>query len=586
MALPPSLRPLCQDPPWTVSAPLFNKTRTDPSFGADCQRIEILPSDPEFHLVFKSFSYQPPTELEIKRIWFIHNARLSRRFEEHIGAMEREAKRPYFQPRWRNEDNIALRGRVFKRFTELASHYSPFSITLGNKKETCTQVKVLPLWHGTTRDSCASICESGFYTPGKHALHGKGEKSDSRDIGYFGDGIYFTTSARYAAEAYSDKENLLFAWVAMREPYPVINDKPPSLQGFPQRCSDMEKLQGLGHRDQHNAHYIPVSPANSDRGCTTYYPTPSGMEPHLDEFAVYESSQALCRIWIEIGRVEIPKMMPLQPFLGQLLDLMIKLADHPDLRKNYPSLAEACAAKADVLADVNLPETSPYTEDSPFFELARRVLTHDNRIDPKIAEMLMQYPPLSVYHSQMRDKNLSPEVLKKIPPSEFISAISKEPQNGALWCNLGRSLTYEMKIGCKIFDKIYTILDVYIKAISLDPTNSLAYHNLAWKLPPGGKARLENGVEMTVQELYLRAVDLEPTNSLSLNNLSTTLPDGGHIQLLNGTIVLKEDLLKMAIEFDPSNSLYYRNLALTLPAGGGLYLRNGIYITKEELLKK
>ena len=47
----------------------------------------------------------------------------------------------------------------------------------------------------------------------------------STDIGYFGSGIYFTNSARYAA-MYAPMVHLLLSWVSMREPYPVVNDVP------------------------------------------------------------------------------------------------------------------------------------------------------------------------------------------------------------------------------------------------------------------------------------------------------------------------------------------------------------------------
>ena len=70
---------------------------------------------------------------------------------------------------------------------------------------------------GTKKEVRNSICSTGFTTFGKHEVKQGGPLGPNTDIGYFGNGIYFTTSARYAADIYSRKDGSLFlSWVSMR----------------------------------------------------------------------------------------------------------------------------------------------------------------------------------------------------------------------------------------------------------------------------------------------------------------------------------------------------------------------------------
>ena len=135
---------------------------------------------------------------------------------------------------------------------------------------------------------------------------GKGANA-STDIGYFGSGIYFTNSARYAA-MYADG-HLLLSWVSMREPYPVVNDAP-----HPNKGSDMKKLAGQGHYQNYNAHYIPVASIKPHKpDCMEYYPCYQNQVPAWDEFVVFDKSQALPRFWIELG-VDTPQHPLMNPF--------------------------------------------------------------------------------------------------------------------------------------------------------------------------------------------------------------------------------------------------------------------------------
>lgn len=175
-----------------------------------------------------------------------------------------------------------------------------------SRADSCVRAKVLPLWHGSSEVVCQSICSSGYTSFGKHHYYDENAtkgNAKSTDKGYFGSGIYFTNSARYAS-MYSSG-HLLLTWVSMREPYPVVNDKP-----HPQKGTDMVKLEGKEHYQNYNAHYIPVASIEPNNPlCMNYYPCYKDQEPTWDEFVVFHQAQALPRFWVELG-VDFPRVVP------------------------------------------------------------------------------------------------------------------------------------------------------------------------------------------------------------------------------------------------------------------------------------
>ena len=156
---------------------------------------------------------------------------------------------------------------------------------------------MLPLWHGSSQEKCTSIATSGFVHFGKHVYFSPQipQSATSTNIDFFGNGIYFTNSAQYAA-LYA-KGHLLLSWVSMREPYPVVSDTL-----FPSKPTDMKMLEGRGAYQNYNAHYIPITSIAPDNpNCVIYYPTCEGQIAHWDEIVVFQKSQALPRFWIELA---------------------------------------------------------------------------------------------------------------------------------------------------------------------------------------------------------------------------------------------------------------------------------------------
>ncbi len=396
--IPSSLKSCLPYPetPWRVSPDLYAKVQSTNTSTA-YQKCEVLPSDPEHQFIMNYFQASPPSNRHIKAAYVIHNLPATGQFEMLIPSLEQEARSETFAPRWHQEDNVPLRQATLERWQQAAGHFSPISIpTRDGKKETFPLTKVLPLWHGSKQDICHSICKAGFTFFGKHHYlkdEAQGASAaKSTDLGFFGSGIYFTNSARYAADIYSDG-NLLLTWVSMRSPYPVIGDKP-----IPEKPTDMGKLEGLHAYQNYNAHYIPVVPLNPhDPHCAAYYPCPQGVKPLVDEYVIFQKSQTLPRFWIELG-IDLP-MSPSTPqpplIIEQMLDDILKLLDNSSVKQDQ-KLHDILEKKTETLVDLDISKPlSP--EDLKFYTWTKKLLDEAGKVRDVVGKQLFKLagePPL------------------------------------------------------------------------------------------------------------------------------------------------------------------------------------------------
>jgi len=291
--------------PWQISSRLFERIMTAPYEAGEgrYKKCPLFQEDPESAFVFNYFEQHKPANRVISNVYCIHNPTQTDEFVARVENIDSEAKT--FMPEWRAENDPATREKVIQRWQTQANQFFPITIKKTKREDTFTHVRVLPLLHGTSQAVCHSIASNGFTYFGKHHfLHpeAKAGKFKNTDPGYFGGGIYFTNSAKYAAMY--DTGTLIIAWVAMKEPFPVINDVP-----HPDKGSDMKKLRSLGAYQACDAHYIPVSPISNDPECMEYYPCYQNQVPVCDEFVVFQKAQTLPRFWIELG-IGIPKQLP------------------------------------------------------------------------------------------------------------------------------------------------------------------------------------------------------------------------------------------------------------------------------------
>jgi hypothetical protein len=325
--IPPQLPVPVPKTPWNMSQRLFERIQNQPSDPqSPFKSCEVLSTDPEAAFVIQYFMHNKPHQYGIKKITCIHNPDQTQAFEGTVKIIERETENPAYTPKGKEEEPKQERAQALQRWKECTTQFSPIKIKGLKRADYFSEVKVLPLWHGSTRAVCESIASTGFTSFGKHQyFHSSAQQGAnlSTDIGYFGSGIYFTNSARYAT-LYSNG-HLLLAWVSMREPYPVVNDVP-----HPTKGSDMKKLEGLGHYLNYNAHYIPVASTKPHKpDCMEYYPCYRNQIPTCDEIVVFDKSQTLSRFWIELALdspgnplpspgVSKPASQPLKPAAASL----------------------------------------------------------------------------------------------------------------------------------------------------------------------------------------------------------------------------------------------------------------------------
>ncbi len=391
--------------PWHLSQPLYQRLPNDSNL--PYRICDVTQQDPEWETIHKLFQLYKPNKYSIGTVRCIHNTALVNQFQASIVIQEQEAKASSFAPKGPQEEPTLLRQKTMQRWTQLTQSYTPFSIQWPNqRKDSYTHTKVIPLWHGTKAAICESICATGFTTFGKHEIiHGMG-KTQNTDIGFFGSGIYFTTSAKYAASVYSDG-NLILAWVSMREPYPVVTDQ---ICTPPHKPSDMKKLEGLGAYQNYNAHYIPVISVNpSDENCAIYYPCTDTQNPAWDEIVVFQKSQAVPSFWIVLqpDLLKSPTLLTVQ----HLLDHVLNLLETTAVQQN-PSFMKLLEQKSDIL--IKLHSNDPLTsQDQEFYNWSLKLLDETGKVRSYVQNKLqgMQTPsiPLSPTTSHSPSPSLTLE---------------------------------------------------------------------------------------------------------------------------------------------------------------------------------
>ncbi len=383
----PELQPFLPNPdtPWMVSAGLFQRVQAANDVGG-YKKCPINSSDPEWAFILRYFNWQKPHNRCIKNAYCIHNPRATQQFEGSIPGLEQEAANPFFAPKWQQEEDLPLRQKVNQRWQTMTAPYSPFIIPGSNKRKDIYQnVKVLPLWHGTKAAICNSICQTGFAYFGKHQLIKGGTKKDQNtDVGYFGSGIYFSNSASYGADIYSDG-NIFLAWVSMRDPYPVVANvacRPPN------KPKDMEKLEGLGAYLNYNAHYIPVISINpANKSCAVYYPCSTNQEPMCDEIVVFQKSQTLPRFWLELD-IELPKNpTEAKATIGTLLQKVLDLIESEEVKQD-PNLIKILTEKANILIILDSNQTIP-AQEQEFCLWAMQLLDQTGKVRNFVGKKLL-----------------------------------------------------------------------------------------------------------------------------------------------------------------------------------------------------
>jgi len=304
--------------PWLFSNRLFQEMQKQPFDPAvKFKQCQVMQADKEHAFILRYFMHSKPSNYHIADIICVHNPNITELFISNLALIEEEAEK--YKPVLPQDNEYEPRVQTLERWKNLAREFYPLEIQRKERVDTLFRAQVLPLWHGSSEEKCRSISESGFTFFGKHHFFNPdAEKGSmpSTDRGYFGSGIYFTTSAQYAS-MYS-RGHMLLSLVSMRTPYPVVSNVP-----HPAKCKDMEILEGREGYQNYNAHYIPIASIYPNKpSCMEYYPCYKGQQAAWDELVVFKGPQTLPRFWITLGidmlktisPVDLPFQQPVSGF--------------------------------------------------------------------------------------------------------------------------------------------------------------------------------------------------------------------------------------------------------------------------------
>ena len=237
---------------------------------------------------------------DIGKIEVIVNETFSQGFYAMLKIFEERSQQSAFTPKWASE-SISHEEKQMRE--EAHNHLS----SLAKTPEHFHRVKVVPMFHGTKQDLLASI------------FSGSLAALSTTDAGFFGQGIYHSSSARYShkyaqydAPGKPSREGaLLVNWVCFSSPYPVIHHPDVRDDAHWETLSDRDHLKKRHWRylvgrpgaieGKYDAHYALVVPKNPHySGEMNFFPCKKGQKPTYNELVTFFPGQVLPRYLVTL----------------------------------------------------------------------------------------------------------------------------------------------------------------------------------------------------------------------------------------------------------------------------------------------
>jgi hypothetical protein len=203
-------------------------------------------------------------------------------FRQQIEIVESRAGQPVFQPNLNGETNIKERQKVLKRLESL------YEQVVNSRK-----AHIVRVWHGTNKKLLPYLLGEGFASLG------------ITDDGWFGKGMYFSSSAEYASRYCPKDENacLLMCYVLVLNPFPVISDDAPAYIKRKKISNQNFRFFGTHNYHTHQCHYIPVAQVVDSGSELDYRPPPKGIDDAIyDELVVFDNANILPQIVVHLKR--------------------------------------------------------------------------------------------------------------------------------------------------------------------------------------------------------------------------------------------------------------------------------------------
>lgn len=254
----------------------------------DYQKIEV-PID----TVAEIYAKTPVRGFKIKKVELVHNDNLLTAFETKLKKLSHNHLNPKSHPKWSTD------WRLNKEFVARQSTMEKLK-SISTTIPDFPHVKLAFMFHGTSYASVPGIFNSGFQTYAE------------TDPGYFGTGIYQTSSAAYAWQYASTKKKpvLILSLVAYYSAYPIIHY--PGIKeekDWDNLDSDLKKKHWRWHTragkfENYDAHYAQVT----HKSGITFLPPPNlgqqKMEDLYDELVIFDESQILPQFILKLTSKE------------------------------------------------------------------------------------------------------------------------------------------------------------------------------------------------------------------------------------------------------------------------------------------
>jgi len=211
----------------------------------------------------------------ITNIEYIFNPIRYRLFLSQLELIENRSTQALFQLDLSNENNLDERLKVLDQLTQLTKQVSH------NRN-----VKIVRMWHGCSYELLPYIISDGFATV------------SIRDEGWFGRGMYFTSSAKYATQ-YSGKYGcLIMSYIIILNPFPIITDDAPVHME-----TSTFRFNGQGNYKTYQCHYAPVAPISYEAKYLDNRPPATGHDDSVfDELVVFQQADILPQIVVHLQR--------------------------------------------------------------------------------------------------------------------------------------------------------------------------------------------------------------------------------------------------------------------------------------------
>ena len=215
-----------------------------------------------------------PGRYKVEKIEYVFNPGRYRMFLGQLEAIENRQQQPAFQLQLNLENSCEERQRVLDRLDTLCRQ------VFHNRR-----ARIVRMWHGCRRNILPNVLSDGFA-----ALA-------TLDDGWYGKGMYFTSSAKYATRYCSDSDScLIMCYILLLNPFPVVSaDAPPNVSPASFR------FYGKGNYRNYQCHYVPVSPVDTNPNTMDYRPPPTGTDDAIcDELAVFQEVNILPQVVVHL----------------------------------------------------------------------------------------------------------------------------------------------------------------------------------------------------------------------------------------------------------------------------------------------